>query len=269
MAKIKAIFIGDVVGTLGCAMFQKHIVKLKEKYGAELVFVNGENSGPRGRGINPKIVQFFKHNHVNIITSGNHIWADKEIYEYMKQNTDLLRPANFPTSVPGTGMTTFLYNGICIGVVNVQGRIFMPQQVEDPFRAVDTAINFLKTKTNIIFVDIHAEATAEKIGLGYHLDGKVSCIVGTHTHVQTADERILPKGTAFITDLGMVGALNSMIGMKKDAIIENMRTQMPAKFEIDTDAPGLLTGIVVEIDTQTGKALSIERIRVVDNDIKV
>lgn len=270
MKSIRALLIGDVVGTLGCALFQKHAAKLKERYKANILIVNGENSGPRGRGITSKIVDFFKHNHADVITSGNHIWAEKDIYGYFEQgHKDLLRPANFPAGTPGSGVTVFMHEGIAIGVMNLQGRVLMPQQLDDPFRCVDTNLSYLKHKTNIIFVDFHAETTAEKMGFAYYVDGRVSCVVGTHTHVQTADERILPKGTAYITDLGMAGSLNSMIGMKKESILEHMKTQMPAKFEIDTAAPGLLSGVVVEVDVASGRAISIERVRIIDEDITV
>lgn len=266
---LKALLIGDVVGNIGCSMYQKHIDKIKEKFGADVIVVNGENSSPRGRGISPKIVSFFKHNSADVITSGNHIWADKEIYAYIQQNKDLLRPANFPPGVPGSGTAIVEAKGKRVGVVNLQGRVFMSQHVDDPFRSADTIIAYLKPQTDIILVDFHAETTAEKIGLGYYLDGRVSCVVGTHTHVQTADERILPKGTAFISDLGMTGSLDSMIGMKKEIILQNMKTQMPAKFEVENKGPGIMCGVCVEVDMSTGKAIKIERFRVIDKEIKV
>jgi 2',3'-cyclic-nucleotide 2'-phosphodiesterase len=269
MKTVRVLLIGDVVGNLGCAVFQKHIDALKKKFNIDGVIVNGENSSPRGRGITPKIVSFFKHNGANVITSGNHIWANKDIYSYIDQNDDLLRPANFPTDAPGPGFTTFNSGGVEIGVINLQGRVFMSQLVDDPFKIADTILTYLKQKTKVIFVDFHAETTAEKIGIGYYLDGKVSCVVGTHTHVQTADERILPKGTAFISDLGMCGSLNSMIGMKKDSILYNMKTQMPTKFEVENDPPAVMSGVWVEVDTYSGKALKIERFRIVDEDINV
>lgn len=261
---MKILFIGDIVGVPGRTMFQKQIDKLRQKYSIDAVIVNGENSDSRGRGITSRIMHFFKHNGVNVVTSGNHIWANNEIYEYLNKNTDLLRPANFPGECPGTGVTIFDVAGKKVGVINVQGRIFLRDYLADPFRTAESLLTYLRDKTNIIIVDFHAEATSEKIGMGYFLDGKVSAVVGTHTHVQTADERILPGGTAYISDVGMVGAYNSMIGMKKESILQHFLTQMPTRFEVEESSPGLLSAVVIDIDSSTGKARSIERIKIID-----
>lgn len=269
MSNLKVLFIGDVVGAPGRMMFQKHIDRVKKEFKADAVIVNGENSDGRGRGITPRIVNFFKHNGASVVTSGNHIWANKEIYSYLASNNDLLRPANFPTDTPGVGVTTFSCGGYLVGVVNVMGRVFMRDLVACPFRTAESILTYLKTKTNIIFVDMHAETTAEKIALGYFLDGKVSGIVGTHTHVQTADERILPKGTAFMTDLGMTGSLNSMLGMKKEGILHSFLTQMPVRFEVEASAPLIMTGCCIEVDAHSGSAISIERVKVIDEEIIV
>jgi len=265
MATVTVGIFGDVVGTPGQIMFQKHIKKLKETYGLQAIIVNGENSAD-GKGITARIMRFFKHNGADVVTSGNHIWQKRDIYEYLNQNKDLLRPANFPSECPGSGVTVFSCGAYKIGVLNLQGRIFMREHVGCPFKAADTALSFLKAQTNIIIVDFHAEATAEKLGLAYYLDGKVSAFVGTHTHIQTADARVLPGGTAYITDLGMAGALNSMIGMKKEPIIHHMITQLPVRFEVDPEPPFVMSGVVVTIDTQTGKAEKIEPIYLVDNE---
>lgn len=266
MATIRVLCVGDVVGSSGQQMFQRHIATIKSEYKVDAVIVNGENSAPDGRGILPNIVQFFRHNGADVVTSGNHIWAKKEIYPYLSEHTDLLRPANFPSSTPGVGVTTFYANSVnaTVGVVNIQGRVFMRELVECPFRTMDTILTYLRHKTNIIIVDFHAETTSEKAGIGYYLDGKVSLVFGTHTHVQTADERILPKGTAFISDIGMVGSYNSMIGMQKEPIIQNFITQMPTRFIVDVLPPFVLSGIIVDIDTTTGRAVHIERIRIID-----
>lgn len=266
MSVLRILYFGDLVGAPGREVFQKHINKLRTQFKADAVLVNGENSA-QGRGITSRVVHFFKHNHVDVITTGNHIWRHKEIYGYLDNNDDLLRPANYPPGCPGKGMTTFSVGPYTIGVINLQGRIFMRDSVDDPFRKVDEILATLRRKTKIILVDFHAEATSEKHGLAYYLDGRVSAVVGTHTHVQTADERVLPEGTAYITDLGMAGALNSMIGMKKDAIIKNMRMQMPVKFEVETSGPMVLCGVCISIDTSTGVATDIERFRVVDDQI--
>lgn len=269
MNTLKVLLIGDVVGNTGRMMFQKHIDRIRSTYNIDAVIVNGENSSSQGRGITPRIVRFFRHNGADVVTSGNHIWYKREIYSYLESNTDLLKPANFPTDTPGVGVTTFTCKGQTIGVINLQGRVFMRELVSCPFRAAESILTYLKHKTNIIFVDFHTETTSEKMALGHFLDGKVSGVVGTHTHVQTADERVLPGGTAFITDLGMVGSLNSMLGMKKEPIIENFIRQMPVKFEVDTSTPIIMCGVCIEVDIKTGKAISIQRIQVIDNDLQV
>ncbi|MCL4360969.1 TIGR00282 family metallophosphoesterase [Candidatus Dependentiae bacterium] len=265
--KIRILMFGDVVGGVGRMVLQKHLPHLKEKYKADAVIVNGENSA-EGKGITSRIMKFYRHIGVDVVTSGNHIWQKREIYNYFGQNKDLLRPANFPSECPGSGITFFQVKGYTVAVMNIQGRVFMRELLSCPFKTADSQLTFLKSKTNIILVDFHAETTSEKHGIGFYLDGKVSAVVGTHTHVQTADERILPGGTAYITDLGMAGSYYSMIGMKKDPIINHMITQMPQKFEVETEGPYLLCGVSITIDANSGKAESIERIFVVDNELK-
>jgi len=266
---VRILFLGDVVGALGCAMVQKHLPRLRKELGIHGVVANGENSC-EGKGITQRLVRFFKHHGVNVVTSGNHIWAKRDICSYLTEHEDLLRPANFPEGCPGTGMTFFTAaSGHEVAVINVQGRVFMQQHTDCPFRRARALADKARETTKIIFVDFHAEATSEKIGLGLYLDGNVSGVVGTHTHVQTADERILPQGTAFITDLGMAGARFSMIGMKPEPIISMFLTQMPQRFEVDEQAPAILTGAWIEVDPETGKAEAIERIQIVDNDIAV
>jgi len=269
MSRLRILFIGDVVGATGRAMFQKHIDRIREKYKIDALIVNGENSSNRGRGITSRIVRFFLHNGADIITSCNHIWHKREVYSYLDQHKDLLRPANFPSSTPGVGVATFQVKDQTIGVINLQGRIFMREHVECPFKTIDSILTYLKDKTNLIFIDFHAEATSEKHGLAYYVDGRVSGFVGTHTHIQTADERILPKGTGYITDLGCTGSLNSMLGMKKEPIIENFLTQMPTKFSVDTSMPVVMSGAWMEVDTETGHTTKIERIRIIDEDLNI
>lgn len=264
MKTITIAFFGDLVGEPGRLMLKKYLPQIRQRYAIDAVLVNGENSDNRGRGISRAVMQFFKDVGVDIVTSGNHIFQQKDIFEYLKSHKDLLRPENFPTECPGSGITLFQAKGYIIGVLNLQGRVFMREQVADPFKTADSALTFLKSRTPLVIVDFHAETTSEKIGLGLYLDGRVSAVVGTHTHVQTADERILPQGTAYITDLGMGGALNSMIGMQKESILTNMITQMPQKFEVDLEGPYVLSGVVIKLDAVTGKALSIERIRYID-----
>ncbi len=264
MSRLRVLFLGDIIGKPGRALFQKHVDRIRREFSIDALIVNGENS-THGRGITSRTMKFFKHNSVDVVTSGNHIWSNKEIYPYLSQNNDLLRPANYPSGCPGFGVTTFDCKGYEIAVVNLQGRTFMRDEVECPFRTAESILTFLKNKTDLIFVDFHAEASSEKMGMGYFLDGKVSGVVGTHTHVQTSDERILPGGTAYITDLGMAGALNSMIGMTKEPVIQRFLTQMPVKFVVDMKPPFIMTGAWIEVDTKTGKAVDIQRIRVVDD----
>ena len=268
MKKIRILFLGDIVGAPGRAIFQKHIKALKQEHNIDAVIVNGENSA-NGRGITSRIVKFFRHNEVDVVTSGNHIWRYREINEYLETHDDLLRPENYPSECPGTGLTTFNCKGVTIGVVNLQGRVFMRDHLADPFKTADTVLSYLKHKTNVIFVDFHAEASSEKIGLGFYLDGRVSALIGTHTHVQTTDERILPQGTAFMTDAGMAGAMHSMLGMKKEPIIRNFLTQMPVKFTVEEKGPMILCGVWIEIDVDSGRALDIQRIKVIDDEIHV
>jgi len=265
MSHIRVLFLGDIIGVTGRTLFQKHIGRIKRELQIDAIVVNGENSS-HGRGITSKIMKFFKHNGVDVVTSGNHIWRQKEIYSYLSENDDLLRPANYPTACPGSGVTIFSCKGHEIGVINLQGRIFMRDHVDCPFKTADTILTYLKSKTNIIFVDFHAEATSEKMGLAYHLSGKISGLVGTHTHIQTADERIFPGATAYISDLGMAGSLNSMIGMKKEQIIKHLMTQMPVKFEVETQAPYIMTGVYIDVEPTSGRALDIQRVKIIDEE---
>lgn len=271
MAKnLRLLFFGDLVGRPGCMMLQKWAGQLKSKYKADGIIVNAENSADNGRGITRKVVDLLVASGVNAITTGNHIWGQKDTPSFIDTCSNvLIRPANYPPNCPGKGYTVIDINGITVAIVNMQGRVFMHEHLDCPFRAIDTLLTFLRTKTNIIFVDFHAETTSEKQGFSYYVDGRVSGVFGTHTHVQTADEKILPGGTAFITDLGFSGALYSMLGMKKETILKRLITQMPSQFMVETSGPFITTGICVEVDTTTGKAVSIERIKVIDEDLQV
>lgn len=266
---IRVLMLGDVVGNIGRTMFAQHIQTIKSQHAIDFVIVNGENSHHNGRGITPRIVKFFKDHGADVVTSGNHIWDQYEIQAYLQTSADLLRPANFPAACPGAGYTVVDCHGIAIGVINVQGRVFMREHTDCPFKAVDAILKDLATKTNIILIDFHAEATAEKLAMAFHVDGRVSGIVGTHTHVPTSDERIFPHGTAYVTDLGMAGSLYSMIGMTKESVLPNFLTQMPSRFVVDTKPPVIMTGVWIEIDTQTGKAVDIQRVSVCDQHLQV
>ena len=256
MATIRILFIGDLVGKAGRSIFEKHIDRVRKEHAIDALIVNGENSA-QGRGITPKVAQFFKNLGVDVITTGNHIWYHKDIIPYLETHKDILRPINFPPEAPGVGVTTFQCKGFTVAVVNVQGRVFMREMVTCPFRALDSVLTYLKSKTNMIVVDFHAEASSEKQALGLY------------THVQTADERILPRGTAYMTDLGMGGSLNESIGMKKEPIIQQFLTQMPVKYAVATSSPFVMSGAWVEIDTVSGKAVRIERIRIIDQELIV
>ncbi len=267
MNTLRVLLIGDLFGKPGLNIFTRHIESIRTQYRVDATIVNGENLAfQNGMGITPDIMEILKKYKVDVVTSGNHIFDKKEIYPYLANNSDLIRPANLPNVAPGKGFTTFVCQGFLIGVINVMGRVFMSQHVECPLRTVESILTYLSQKTPIIFIDNHAEATSEKLAMGYYFDGKVSGVVGTHTHVQTNDARILPGGTAYITDLGMGGALNSMIGVKKEIILNKMLTQMPAKFEVATEPPYVLSGVIIEVETKTGKSKSIETIYLVDNE---
>jgi metallophosphoesterase (TIGR00282 family) len=263
MESIRVLFIGDVVGEPGQEVIARHLPELRKKHAIDMTILNGENSSNQGRGITPKIAQAFYKNGVDVITTGNHIWFRREIYPYLDEQPNLLRPANFPSGAPGRGVTTVTIKGHTVAVINLQGRVFMREHVDCPLKAADSILTYLRDKTKIIFVDYHAEATSEKVGLAFYLAGRISGLVGTHTHVQTADERIIPGGTGYITDLGMVGSLNSMLGMQKDAILQNFLTQIPVKFTVDLNPPYVLSGVIMEVDTNTGQTIKIDRVRLI------
>ena len=265
---LSVVMIGDLVGRPGCALFAKWAPKLREKYAADCLVVNGENSANNGRGITTSIAKRLLE-HADVITSGNHIWAQKGTAAVFASTDRLLRPMNFPADCPGQGYIIIPVKDKLIAIVNLQGRIFMHQQVSCPFKNMESLLTYLKTQTKMVFVDFHAETTSEKQGVGFFLDGKVSAVVGTHTHVQTADEQILPNGTAFITDLGCCGARHSMLGMNKDIILQNMITQMPVRFAVEENGPFALHGVHILVNSETGKAHSIERICIIDDELSL
>jgi metallophosphoesterase (TIGR00282 family) len=265
-----ALCIGDAVGEPGYLMLAKYLPQLKKRYHVDFVMVNGENSAKNGRGITPDLMKFFRECGVHVVTSGNHVWAKSAIVPYLDQQTDLLRPINYPSDCPGRGVTAVAVEDVgIVGVVNVQGRVFLKEHLDCPFRATQSVLTFLKSQTNIIIIDFHAEATAEKQALAYFLDGKVSAVLCTHTHVQTADERILPGQTAYISDIGMVGAREAIIGFKSEIALRGMLTQMPIRFDVEYTGPFIFNAVVVTIDTESGRAQSIERLAIFDNDLKL
>lgn len=249
-------------------MFQKWVPKLREQYAVDAVIVNGENAAKNGRGLSPKAVDFFKHNGVAVITSGNHIWENRELHGVIKQRDDLIRPANYPAGCPGKGYAFFEARGYTAAVVNLHGRVFVRDLLDCPFRAAESTLTFLKSKTKIVIVDFHAEATAEKRAMGLFLDGKVTAVLGTHTHVPTADAQVLPKGTGYITDVGYAGAVNSVIGMQIEGVLNKfLYAQHLGKFVVDKRGSIELNGVCLEIDAETGKTVKIERVYVVDHEI--
>ena len=252
------LFIGDIVGRPGRELVRRGLPGLIEHHAADLVIANAENSAA-GFGITREIGDDLLDWGVDVMTSGNHIWDKKEAFDYIGAESRLLRPANYPAGVPGHGTyVARTQGGQPVGVINAMGRVFMVS-IDDPFAVVLREIESIRQRTRIIFVDFHAEATSEKTAMGWHLDGKVTAMVGTHTHVQTADERVLPQGTAYITDVGMTGPHDSIIGMDRTASLGRFLTAMPARFEPATGNPRL-NGVVVHADEATGRATGITRI---------
>jgi len=255
---MKILFIGDIVGKPGRELLRKGLRNLVGHYGVDFVIANAENAAA-GFGITKDIGDTILEWGVDVMTSGNHIWDKKEAIEYIAAEPRLLRPANYPAGVPGRGSyVAQTGDGRAVGVINAMGRVFM-LNIDDPFAVVPREIEAMRGRTKIIIVDFHAEATSEKVAMGWHLDGKATLVVGTHTHVQTADERILPKGTAYLTDAGMTGPHDSIIGMETEPSLSRFLTAMPSRFEPATGNPRL-NGIVVEADEKTGRALAVTRI---------
>ena len=255
---MKVIFIGDIVGSIGRDAVAKYLPKLKRKYAADVVIANGENAAA-GRGITEAIYNDLLMMGVDVITMGNHTWDNKDVFNFIDDAEFLVRPANFSKDAPGRGMTTVTKNGVTLSVINLHGRVFLPPH-EDPFAMADELVAEARKVSPLVWIDFHAEATSEKIALGWHLDGRVSAVVGTHTHVQTADARIYPGGTAYITDVGMTGPYDEVLGMTKESVIYKFQTNMPSRFEVPKKGREVLSGFFVEIDDKTGKALRQERI---------
>ena len=260
MAKpVTVLCVGDVFGEPGRRAIQALLPKIRKQHDVDLAVVNVENAAS-GAGVTPPIAKAFLDQGVDVMTSGNHIWDKKEIIEYIVKENLLLRPANYPPGTPGAGSIVVKAGPHKVAVLNIMGRVFLPQ-LDCPFRKADEEIARLRAETAIIVVDAHCEATSESQALGWYLDGRVSAVVGTHRHVQTADERLLPKGTAYITDLGMTGPVNSVIGVDPELAIGRFVSQMPNRFE-PAKGPAALHGAVIRIDPETGRGLSIERLSV-------
>jgi metallophosphoesterase (TIGR00282 family) len=257
---MNVLMVGDIFGDSGRAALAKLLPRLRQEHAIDVTVVNIENAAG-GFGVTPQIARAcLEGGGVDVLTSGNHIWDKKEIIPYITKENLLLRPANFPAGTPGSGHITVKAGPHRIGVLNLMGRIFM-NPIDCPFRKADELVQELRRETRVVLVDMHSEATSEVMALGWYLDGRVSAVVGTHRHVQTADERVLPGGTAYITDLGMTGPVDSVIGVDKDIIIQRFLTQMPIRFE-PAKGPAALHGVVIAVDPETGRATSIQRLNV-------
>jgi 2',3'-cyclic-nucleotide 2'-phosphodiesterase len=255
---MKILFIGDIMGKPGRRAVRELLPKIVGDYNVDMIIANGENAAG-GFGMTQEVVEELYKNHIDVLTSGNHIWDKKETTEFIDDYETLLRPANYPGTVPGKGSCFFSKAaGGYVGVLNLMGRVFMPP-LDCPFRTAEREIEKLKSKTNTIIVDFHAEATSEKEAIGWFLDGKVSAVLGTHTHVQTADERVLPQGTAYISDVGMTGPFDSIIGVSIDDAMQRFLTGIPHKFEV-AKKNVWLQSVLIDVDDDTGKSRSIERL---------
>jgi metallophosphoesterase (TIGR00282 family) len=255
---LRILFLGDIFGEPGRKAVIDLLPKLRESLGIDFTIVNGENSAG-GRGITPKIAIALMRAGAAVVTTGDHVWDQSELVEYMATEPRLLRPLNWPPGTPGQGSIVLETAKGKVAVMNAQGRTFTQPPLENPFLALDREVETLRAETPVIFLDFHAEATSEKIAMGWHLDGRVSAVIGTHTHVQTADERILPNGTAFLCDAGMCGPVDSVIGSRVEPVLHRFRTGLPVKFAV-ANGPVRVCGAWVDVETATGKATAIGRV---------
>jgi len=254
----RILFLGDIIGEPGRKAVTTLLPLLREELQVDFAIVNGENSAA-GRGITPKIAISLMRAKADVITTGDHIWDQKEIVPFLADEPRLLRPINYPEGAPGNGSLILQTKKGKVGVINLQGRTFMRDALENPFPYITKVVEEMRRETPILFVDFHAEATSEKVAMGWHLDGQVSAVIGTHTHVPTADERVLPNGTAFQCDAGMCGPIDSIIGSQIEPVLEKFHTHLPARFGIGR-GPVRINGALITLDPATGKAVSIERI---------
>lgn len=256
---MRILFIGDVVSAVGVEKLTRTLPRFKKEHGVDVVIVNGENAAV-GNGLLPASADLLFAAGADCITGGNHTFRRRELYDYLDASPYCLRPANYRDDAPGKGFCVVDKGFVRVGVVNIMGTVFM-EPLENPFDCADRTLSALKDEADFTVVDFHAEATAEKRALGFYLDGRAAAVVGTHTHVQTADEQILPHGTAYITDLGMTGPVQSVLGVTPELAIEKMRTNLPVRFQ-NPDGECRMQGMLVEIDKKTGKALCAERVSI-------
>lgn len=255
---VNVLFLGDVVSQCGCDFVRKKLPAYKRFAGVDLCIANAENSA-KGNGVTPQSAQFLLSSGVDFLTTGNHAFRRRECYDYLDESDTIIRPYNYPAGAPGQGVGVIDMGYVRVGVVNLMGTMYL-DALDNPFHAVERALQELDD-CRVVLVDFHAEATSEKRAMGFFLDGRVSVVVGTHTHVQTSDDCVLPGGTGYITDLGMCGAVQSVLGVKKELVIEKFRTLMPARFDTEESDDCVIEGCLFDLDEKTGRCRSAQRIR--------
>jgi metallophosphoesterase (TIGR00282 family) len=261
---MKVLFVGDIVGASGRRALRENLPVLKQTHRPDFILVNGENAAG-GKGITRAIANEFFDLGVHAITMGNHTWDNKEIFDFIDHETRLIRPANYPVGTPGRGTVTIKSGSKELMVINLMGRTFMPP-LDCPFQTLESMLANKKTKA--VIVDLHAEATSEKLAMAWYMDGQVSAVLGTHTHVQTNDEQIMPKGTAYVTDVGMTGSREGILGMERESIIRKFRTQLPSRFVAD-DGKYQFHAVLLEINETTGRSHSIRLIRLYEDEFRM
>jgi metallophosphoesterase (TIGR00282 family) len=253
------LFIGDIVGKPGREILRQQLANIQEKFHIDFTVANGENAAG-GAGINKKIFDEISNYGVDVVTMGNHVWDKKEITQFIDHEPNLVRPANYPPETPGRGSYVIkIKNNTKIGIINLSGRVFLPP-LDCPFRTADAIVKEMRKETPIIIIDFHGEATSEKMAFGWFMDGRVSAVIGTHTHIQTADDRILPQGTGYITDVGMTGPRDSVLGVDKDLVIQKFMTALPVRFDVAAGNTQI-NAVLLKVEENTGKCVHIERIQ--------
>lgn len=259
---MRILFIGDIVGKIGREAISNYLPKLKQTYKPTVTIVNAENAA-HGKGLTEKIYKSLLREGVDFMTMGNHTYGQRQIYDFIENANRMVRPANFPDEAPGIGMRYIQINEIKLAIINLQGRAFM-QDIDDPFKKADALITEAKKETDYIFVDFHAETTSEKNAMGWYLDNRVSAVVGTHTHIQTSDERILPGGTGYITDVGMTGYYDGILGINREEVITRFITSLPQRHVVPDEGRSVLSGVIIDLN-KDGKTKRIERILINDD----
>ncbi|MEJ7457481.1 TIGR00282 family metallophosphoesterase [Staphylococcus saprophyticus] len=259
---MRLLFIGDIVGKVGRDAITTYLSRLKQTYRPTVTIVNAENAA-HGKGLTEKIYKDLLREGVDFMTMGNHTYGQRQIYDFIDSANRMVRPANFPEEAPGVGMRFIQINEIKLAIINLQGRAFM-QDIDDPFKKADELINEAKKETDYIFVDFHAETTSEKNAMGWYLDGRASAVVGTHTHIQTSDERILPGGTGYITDVGMTGFYDGILGINRHEVITRFITSLPQRHVVPHEGRSVLSGVIIDINKE-GRTTHIERVLINDD----